>query len=71
MKLSISNFPMAGDDLSAGGIVELARTAEEAGVDRLCIADYPFHEDCTVLMMACLAATASLEVESLVTTPFR
>ncbi|HWD25403.1 MAG TPA: LLM class flavin-dependent oxidoreductase, partial [Acidimicrobiales bacterium] len=71
MKLSISNFPMAGDDLTAGGVVELARIAERSGVDRLCIADYPFHEDCTVLMMACLAATDSLEVESLVTSPFR
>jgi 5,10-methylenetetrahydromethanopterin reductase len=71
MKLSVSNFPMAGDDLTASGIVGLARVAEESGVDRLCIADYPFHEDCTVVMMACLAATSRLEVESLVTSPFR
>lgn len=71
MKLSISNFPTAGDDLSASGIVELARVAEEAGVDRLCIADLPYHEDFTVLMMACLAATSRLEVESLVTSPYR
>jgi 5,10-methylenetetrahydromethanopterin reductase len=71
VKLSISNFPMAGDDLSAPEIVELGRIAEGAGIDRLCIADYPFHEDCTVLMMACLAGTTSLEVESLVTSPFR
>ncbi len=70
MKISLSNFPMVGDGLDARQIVGVAQAADRAGVDRLCIADFPFHEECTTLMTAALVSTERLEVESLVTSPF-
>jgi alkanesulfonate monooxygenase SsuD/methylene tetrahydromethanopterin reductase-like flavin-dependent oxidoreductase (luciferase family) len=70
MKISVSNFPMLGDGLDARDIVRLAQAADGAGVDRLCIADWPFHEECSTLMTASLAETERLQLESLVTTPF-
>jgi 5,10-methylenetetrahydromethanopterin reductase len=71
LKITTSDFPAKGNELRASEIVELARIAESAGVDRLGITDFPFHEDCIALMAACLSATNRLEVESLVTSPFR
>jgi 5,10-methylenetetrahydromethanopterin reductase len=71
VKLTVSDFPGKGFGPSGPEMVELARVAEAAGVDRFGVSDYPFRQDCTTLMTACLAATQRLEVESLVTTPFR
>lgn len=71
MKLTVSDFPGKGFGPTGREMVELARVAESAGVDRYGVSDYPFRQDCTTLMTACLEATSRLEVESLVTTPFR
>lgn len=50
--------------------VRLAALCEEAGFDRIGVADWRFFSDCFVVMTACLEATSRLEVESLVTDPF-
>ena len=71
MKITASDFPAKGNHLRADQIVALARVAERAGVDRFAITDFPFHEECVSLMAACLVATERLEVESLVTSPYR
>ncbi len=71
MKLTVSDFPGKGFGPDGPEMVELARLAESVGIDRFGVSDYPFRHDCTTLMMAVLAATTRLEVESLVTTPFR
>ena len=71
MKLTVSDFPGKGFGPTGPEMVELARVSEDAGIDRFGVSDYPFRQDCTTLMTACLAATRRLEVESLVTTPFR
>lgn len=71
MRLTVSDFPAKGNDLRADQIVQLARVAEAAGVDRLGITDFPFHPECISVMAGCLSATERLEVESLVTSPFR
>ena len=71
MKLTVSDFPGKGYGPDARQIVELARITEDVGIERFGVSDYPFREDCTTLMAACLQATSRLELESLVTTPFR
>ncbi|HLI14818.1 MAG TPA: LLM class flavin-dependent oxidoreductase [Acidimicrobiales bacterium] len=71
MKLTVSDFPGKGFGPNARQMVELARVAEAVGVHRFGVSDYPFRQDCTTLMTACLEATTTLEVESLVTTPYR
>src|SRR5579862_3413047 len=71
MKLTVSDFPGKGFGPDGPQMVELARLAEALGIDRFGVSDYPFRHDCTTLMTACLAATTTLELESLVTTPFR
>ena len=71
MKLTVSDFPGKGFGPSGREMVELARVAEDVGIDRFGVSDYPFRQDCTTMMTACLEATTRLEVESLVTTPFR
>jgi 5,10-methylenetetrahydromethanopterin reductase len=71
VKITASDFPAKGNELRATEMVEIARIAERAGVDRLGITDFPFHEECIAMMSACLVSTEALEVESLVTSPFR
>lgn len=71
MRLTVSDFPGKGYGPTGREMVELARVAESVGIDRYGVSDYPFRQDCTTLMTACLEATTRLEVESLVTTPFR
>lgn len=51
-------------------LAELAALAEQAGFDRFGVADWRFYHDCFVAMTACLQATRTLEVESLVTDPY-
>jgi 5,10-methylenetetrahydromethanopterin reductase len=71
MRVTVSDFPAKGNALTAGQIVELAQVAEASGAARFGVTDFPFHQECVALMAACLARTETLEVESLVTTPFR
>jgi len=70
MHITISDFPAKGSVLTGREIVELARAAEEAGMDRFAVTDFPFYRDCVPLMTACLEGTTRLAVESLVTNPF-
>ncbi len=70
MHVTISDFPANGNRLRAREIVELAQWAEQCGLDRFAVSDFPFHQDCLVQMAACLTATDRLVVESLVTTPY-
>ncbi len=70
MRFTVGGFPGRGNTLSANEIVGLAREAENAGVDRFGVTDFPFYYDCIPLMTACLGETSRLEVVSLVTTPF-
>ena len=70
MYFTVSDFPAKGNALTSREIVDLARHAEEVGIHRFGVTDFPFHQDCVPLMTACLEQTDTLEVESLVTTPF-
>ena len=70
MKVQFGNLPALGWRERASRITELARLCEEVGFDRFGVADYRYHQDCLVVMTACLEATTRLEVASLVTDPF-
>lgn len=50
--------------------MDLAAHAEAAGFDRYAVSDWKFYPDCFVVMTACLQATKTIEVESLVTEPY-
>ena len=70
MKFTFSNLPAIGWALPACRIADLARLCEDVGFDRFAVADIPYHFDCVSIMTACLLATKTLEVESLVTNPY-
>jgi 5,10-methylenetetrahydromethanopterin reductase len=71
VKITVSDFPAKGNALTTPQMVELARVAERSGAHRFGVTDFPFHQECVAVMAACLSQTERLEVESLVTTPFR
>jgi 5,10-methylenetetrahydromethanopterin reductase len=62
--------PTAGRKDSTAQLVELAQHVERAGFDRHGVSDWKFFQDCFVVMTACLQATTTLQVESLVTEPY-
>jgi 5,10-methylenetetrahydromethanopterin reductase len=70
MKFTFGNLPSIGWEEPTGRLVELAQRAEAAGFDRFGVSDWRFYQDCFVVMTACLQATHTLEVESLVTDPY-
>jgi 5,10-methylenetetrahydromethanopterin reductase len=67
---TISNFPGMGWTEPARRLVDLARLCEEVGIERMAVEDNRRHLDCFALITACLDATTTLTVESLVTDPF-
>jgi alkanesulfonate monooxygenase SsuD/methylene tetrahydromethanopterin reductase-like flavin-dependent oxidoreductase (luciferase family) len=67
---TISDFPAKGNTLTIRQIADLAGQAEQAGAARFGITDFPYYYDCIPAMTACLAATETLAVECLVTTPY-
>jgi 5,10-methylenetetrahydromethanopterin reductase len=70
MKITVSDMPGRGK-LRAKDVVELARIAEASGIDRVGVTDSPFRPELVSLMAACLTATSHVQVESLLTTPYR
>jgi 5,10-methylenetetrahydromethanopterin reductase len=70
MKFTFGNLPTIGWDEPTAKLVDLACRAEAAGFDRFGVSDWKFYQDCFVVMTACLQATSTLEVESLVTEPY-
>lgn len=68
--VTVSDFPAKGNTLSVREIAMLAAAAEKAGAARFGVTDFPYYYDCIPTMVACLAATRTLMVESLVTTPY-
>jgi 5,10-methylenetetrahydromethanopterin reductase len=70
VKFTFGNLPSIGWDEPTGRLVDLAQRAEAAGLDRFGVSDWRFYQDCFVVMTACLQATTTLEVESLVTDPY-
>jgi 5,10-methylenetetrahydromethanopterin reductase len=68
--MTVSDFPAKGNTLTVREIASLAATAEENGAQRFGVTDFPYYYDCVPTMVACLAATRELEIESLVTTPY-
>ncbi|HLI14821.1 MAG TPA: LLM class flavin-dependent oxidoreductase, partial [Acidimicrobiales bacterium] len=69
-RITVSDFPAKGNTLTLREIAGLAAAAEEAGAERFGVTDFPYYYDCLVTMGACLAATSTIVVESLVTTPY-
>jgi len=67
--VTVSDFPSSGSRLTGLQIVELCRLADQLGIDRFTISDFPFHRDLIPLMTACLTATDAIMLESLVTSP--
>ncbi len=68
--MTVSDFPAKGNTLTVREIAALAAMTEEAGAERFGVTDFPYYYDCIPTMVACLAATRELTVESLVTTPY-
>jgi len=68
--ITVSDFPAKGNTLTVREIADLARMAEENGIERFGVTDFPYYYDCIPTMVSCLAATSELAVESLVTTPY-
>jgi alkanesulfonate monooxygenase SsuD/methylene tetrahydromethanopterin reductase-like flavin-dependent oxidoreductase (luciferase family) len=67
--ITVSDFPSSGSRLTGAEIVRLCQLAEDAGIERFTISDFPFYRDLVPLMTACLVSTRSIMVESLVTSP--
>ncbi|HWD25047.1 MAG TPA: LLM class flavin-dependent oxidoreductase [Acidimicrobiales bacterium] len=67
--VTVSDFPSSGSTMTTREIVDLATVADDAGIERFTISDFPFHRDLIPLMTACLAKTSSVTLESLVTSP--
>src|SRR5262249_35433573 len=70
MKFTFGNLPTIGWNEPTAKLIDLARRSEAAGFDRFGVSDWKFYQDCFVVMTACLQATTTLEVESLVTEPY-
>src|SRR5262249_29185429 len=70
VKFTFGNLPALGWHEPVERIVDVARVCEEVGFDRFGVADYRFYNDCLVVMTACLQATSTIDVESLVTDPY-
>ena len=70
MKFTFGNLPSIGWVDPVSRLVELAQLCEREGLSRFGVSDWRFYHDCFVVMTACLQATTTLEVESLVTDPY-
>ncbi|HEY8823645.1 MAG TPA: LLM class flavin-dependent oxidoreductase [Candidatus Limnocylindria bacterium] len=70
MKVTFGNLPSVGWKDGTARLVDLAVQAEAAGFARYGVSDWKFYQDCFVVMTACLTATKTLELESLVTEPY-
>ena len=68
--VTLSDFPAKGNTLTVDEIARLAALAQTVGARRFGVTDFPYYYDVVPTMTACLAATETLVVESLVTTPY-
>lgn len=70
LKFTFGNLPNIGWRDPTARLADLARACELAGFDRFGVTDAKFYQDYFVVMTACLQATKTLEVETLVTEPY-
>jgi len=68
--VTVSDFPAKASTLTTREIAALCRRCEQLGLGRFAVTDWPYHLDCLTTITACLAATSTIVVESLVTTPY-
>jgi 5,10-methylenetetrahydromethanopterin reductase len=70
LSFTFGNLPNIGWQDPTKRLADLARACEQAGFDRFAVTDAKFYQDYFVVMTACLQATETLDVESLVTEPY-
>jgi len=70
LNFTFGNLPNIGWRDPTARLADLARACEQAGFDRFGVTDAKFFQDYFVVMTACLQATDSLDVETLVTEPY-